>query len=195
MPQGAGTLSSEDQPHPVSTGGCRHLLGIEGGCPDLGPCSLPPGAVRGAPPAARGGVSWFKASRIQGETVLSKLEVGGRGLMFLSVHCRPGLRPRGGNAPARLMSLARLFQHPWGGRGLWADRPSTEVAERPHPGRAFWSWADGQEGRGRLPCVGLRGRLWPLGSLLSPGKSLEVTLLPRCPSLSPRTRAHPHAPD
>ena len=29
------------------------------------------------------------------------------------------------------------------------------------------------------------------GSLPSPGKPLEVTLLPRCPSLSPRTRAHP----
>lgn len=54
--QGAGTLSPEGQPHPVSTGGCHHLLvGTEGGCPDLGPCSLPPGAVRGAHQQPGGG--------------------------------------------------------------------------------------------------------------------------------------------
>lgn len=173
------------------------MRGLRGAVLASAPAAYLLGPHRGPHQQPGGGGSWFKVSPIQGETGLSELRVGGRGLVFLSVHWRPGLRPRRSNAPARLMSLARPFQHPAGagGRGLWADRPSAEVVERPHPGRAFWSWADGQEGRGRLPCVGLRGRLWPPGSLLSPGKPLEVSLLPSCPSLSPRTGAHSHGPD
>lgn len=44
--------------------------------------------------------------------------------MFLSVHCRPGLRPRVGNAPARLMSLARPLQHPSGSRRCGQTGPA-----------------------------------------------------------------------
>lgn len=77
----------------------------------------------GGPHQQPGGGSWFKVSPVRGETLLSEL-VGGRSLMFLSVHCRPGLRPRVGNAPAKLLSLARPFQHPPGSRGCGQTGPA-----------------------------------------------------------------------
>lgn len=168
MSQGPGTLSPEGRPHPVSTGGCCHLLeGTEGGCPGLGPRSLPAGAAQGAPPAAWRGGSWFKASPIQGETVLSELRVGGRGLVFLSVHCRPGLRPRGSNAPARLMSLARPFQHPSGAgeEGAVGRRAQRRSGGAPSPRKGLLElgrWTGGQ---------GLASLCWAEGETLAPGVS------------------------